>query len=218
MDLKVVEKNECRVLFRRHERDKLSFPKKAEDEETIERTNYLFRYEVREYPPSPRTILFYKKVGERGMPFRDRKSSFFVQMPWVVFIKKPMRRVLAAVAKKPIESENDEVYFPPIANVYANHNLCLAFMNRQDREWFEMSPFDEVIYYFWNAQSDLSDVWTGRKAIAHNFGSVYNWEKMDLDEVIEKISFRPISIKKLVSRFFKLGEIEDIPVFQEEQE
>jgi len=176
--------------------------------------------EVRQYPPCPRTLLFSSPVHATGVKWGKRKNQFFVQMPSFVFIKKRPHLALA-VAKKPIESDKDEVYFPPVSNVYANHRICFAYMGSSVRKVLgldKLPAFDQRVNYFWNAAADNSAKWTGRKAVEENFGSLYNWEKMDLDEVLKKLKFRPVTMRKLVGRSFKLDEIEEIPTWDDVKE
>ena len=199
---------EYRLLFRKYKIGNVYDWMK----EGWDRWCYDLSCEVRQYPPSARTLIYYNYVSAKGIKWNKRKKRFFVQMPSMVFIKR--NHFMLAVAKKLIESEKDEVYFPPVSNVYSNHSICLAYMGEKDG----LAPFDQRVNYFWNAAADMNTVWTGRKAIEHNFGSLYDWEEMSLDEVVDNLKFRPITLKKLAGRSFKLGEIEDIPRWEDQKD
>jgi len=145
--------------------------------------------EVREYAPSKRTLLFVTPRSKAKV-----QPSYFVNFPYVIFVRKK-NELLMAIAKHPIQSDNDVVYFPTVGNVYANMKVCLANSAMRGAPNFS---FDLMVEYFWSSPADLNGNWTGRKAIAENFGSCGEWEKMDVEEVLDRIEYRPIHLRKLV--------------------
>ena len=156
--------------------------------------------EVREYPPAKRTIFFEHSINAKV------KEKYFVQMPYMIFVQKDYRLFLG-MAKAPIQSVNDDVYFPTMANIYAGQRICLSYArNIGARDYnTKKGAIEPMIDYFWQSKSDVRQNWTGRLAVTENFGSYEAWEKMNLEEVCKNLKFRPIALKKLAGREFVLG-------------
>lgn len=136
----------------------------------------------REYPET----YFKKSVVKKG--------KYYLPFPYMQFIIfTPERGVTAEVSvsftKTPISSLNDEVYHPPLPNIYDNYKACLGPISR-------FASDDDVISRFWNTKFhqtqtlwQVSSILEGSRKFSKGWldgstpFSYEAWEKSESDKI-----------------------------------
>jgi hypothetical protein len=111
-----------------------------------------------EFPPCERIV----KTSDC-----DVKKAYSLPFPYTIFIRHEETLHLF-FANKPIESFSDEVYFPPLPNIYPRFNICLT----------GFYSTDEAIKKFWDTSYYTDQSWPGCYLVKF-LGRWKGWEKKE---------------------------------------
>lgn len=134
-----------------------------------------------------------------------------LQFPYIIFVLMKRKRTIrdeprvytfVGFAKKPVDSDDVKIWFPPLPHVYPQYNICLGCAptsNELAIEKFWNTSFHDASLQQWQ-EGDGRVSYEGTKLCYKYFGGFEKWSELGLRKVKKKLSWAPTSFRKFLER------------------